>query len=450
MTIGTRFEDVGATPNPVPVNTTVTLEGFFDETLTGNPLPNYGPVFVDASPDGSSNWVVLDGVVTDAAGIFRLGFQFSTPGLIYLRARFPGDATYGPSISTTFSLLVGPYTNAYVDVATDKSTYVQSDPITVHGAATGGSGSVHLVAVNTGTGESHSWDATPQSGQYSLTLNVGSFSTVGLFLLTATYSGASNEWTFKIISHYPLTIADPRIYGSTPYILNFAYALIATIHNPAANGNVTAWMVVTDLVENKKYPSPNNGITLVPDESLFADDSVTFAVGGSHTLRFACGVGDPNTAPVDNYVDLTVTVQGGTGGVLTVTANETPNGLTVSFTGSASGGTSPYTWYWDFGDGQISRDQNPSHTYAAAGTYTVILYAVDFNGLSGAATIAITVTGGGGGGGGGPPFDIGPFVPLIVLVAAGGVLVLVLPALIRPMQRPPQPQPSPYPYGVYR
>jgi len=39
--------------------------------------------------------------------------------------------------------------------------------------------------------------------------------------------------------------------------------------------------------------------------------------------------------------------------------------LTVSFTGSVSGGTSPYSYHWDFGDGASSAAKNPSHTYAA-------------------------------------------------------------------------------------
>ena len=33
----------------------------------------------------------------------------------------------------------------------------------------------------------------------------------------------------------------------------------------------------------------------------------------------------------------------------------------------------PTTWAWDFGDGNTSTEQNPTHTYAAAGTYTVSL-----------------------------------------------------------------------------
>lgn len=48
--------------------------------------------------------------------------------------------------------------------------------------------------------------------------------------------------------------------------------------------------------------------------------------------------------------------------------------LTVQFTDSsfiASG--SVVAWFWDFGDGSSSTLQNPSHTYAASGTYSVSL-----------------------------------------------------------------------------
>ena len=47
-----------------------------------------------------------------------------------------------------------------------------------------------------------------------------------------------------------------------------------------------------------------------------------------------------------------------------------PNGLSVSFNSLASGGS---TYNWDFGDGGTSSMQNPSYTYAAAGTYNVCL-----------------------------------------------------------------------------
>ena len=63
---------------------------------------------------------------------------------------------------------------------------------------------------------------------------------------------------------------------------------------------------------------------------------------------------------------------------LAAAASATPTSgappLTVAFTGSATGGTKPYTWDWDFGDGSAHKTvQNPNHTYSAAGTYHPIL-----------------------------------------------------------------------------
>ena len=48
-----------------------------------------------------------------------------------------------------------------------------------------------------------------------------------------------------------------------------------------------------------------------------------------------------------------------------------------TFTDETSGGTPPYTYEWDFGDGGSSTLQNPAHTYADAGTYTVSLTVTD-------------------------------------------------------------------------
>jgi len=53
------------------------------------------------------------------------------------------------------------------------------------------------------------------------------------------------------------------------------------------------------------------------------------------------------------------------------------SGTLVSFTGSATGGTPPYSWLWDFGDGNTSDEQNPTHVYSTPGNYTVILTVTD-------------------------------------------------------------------------
>lgn len=69
-------------------------------------------------------------------------------------------------------------------------------------------------------------------------------------------------------------------------------------------------------------------------------------------------------------------------------------GLTVTFTDQSSDADSEIAGHrWDFGDGQISSEQNPVHTYSAADTYTVRLTVQDDQGLTGSKTEKIVVGG---------------------------------------------------------
>mgnify|MGYP001559593537 CR=1 FL=1 len=65
---------------------------------------------------------------------------------------------------------------------------------------------------------------------------------------------------------------------------------------------------------------------------------------------------------------------------------------TVQFNVSISGGVAPYRTVWDFGDGNVTTQANPVHTYSMAGTYTVTLTVIDNTNVSRDATKAVTVT----------------------------------------------------------
>lgn len=47
----------------------------------------------------------------------------------------------------------------------------------------------------------------------------------------------------------------------------------------------------------------------------------------------------------------------------------------VQFTDESAG--DPTAWYWDFGDGATSEEQNPSHAYAETGSYTIVMKAIN-------------------------------------------------------------------------
>ena len=45
-------------------------------------------------------------------------------------------------------------------------------------------------------------------------------------------------------------------------------------------------------------------------------------------------------------------------------------------------GIAPFTYYWDFGDGNTSTQSSPSHTYAVAGHYNICLTITSANGCT--------------------------------------------------------------------
>jgi subtilisin family serine protease len=98
---------------------------------------------------------------------------------------------------------------------------------------------------------------------------------------------------------------------------------------------------------------------------------------------------------------LLYTLFGSNGGGEDPTPNQPPvasfsfttSGLTANFVGSASydpeGSIAGYAW--TFGDGSTSTEVNPSRTYSAAGTYTVVLTVTDDKGATGTTSKNVTV-----------------------------------------------------------
>ncbi len=81
---------------------------------------------------------------------------------------------------------------------------------------------------------------------------------------------------------------------------------------------------------------------------------------------------------------------------LTVSFTYTPTpisvGTSVTFTGSVTGGTSPYTFSWNFGDGSTSSINPTTHSYGSSGAYSVTLSVTDSVGNTGSATNTLTIS----------------------------------------------------------
>lgn len=184
-------------------------------------------------------------------------------------------------------------------------------------------------------------------------------------------------------------VALPTDPGGSPSALLLG---LKTDQSPVYAGTTSPATLTVTAVRADGSPAPE-GTTVTLNTTLggFAFDSTgkpvqittVTLVTGRATLQFFAG------ATVG-----TATIMATTGGIVTTlnlpiaaappapVANFTfdPNGLTVIFHDASTG--SPTTFAWDFGDGQTSSAQNPSHTYAAAATYHVTLTVTNIAGSS--------------------------------------------------------------------
>jgi PKD repeat protein len=142
----------------------------------------------------------------------------------------------------------------------------------------------------------------------------------------------------------------------------------------------------------------NDQIFTAPGELFFSSNnskihngtlSIPTAVTGtkvklriSSDLITAAAVPGPCTTPEYSQVeDYAVEFQGNVAPpvpLFSASDTVTCNG-SVGFTDQSL--NNPVTWFWDFGDGQISSQQNPSHTYTASGQYSVKLKVGNANGF---------------------------------------------------------------------
>ena len=132
-----------------------------------------------------------------------------------------------------------------------------------------------------------------------------------------------------------------------------------------SDGNITEVKFYVDGVSKSSVNNPPyNYDWNTSDESI-----------GNHTLKATSF--DNAGASTTNEVTVEV-IKGGSSGF---TANPTSGiaPLTVNFTDQST--NSPTSWQWDFGDGNNSTEQSPSHTYNDMGQYDVTLTSTNQSGF---------------------------------------------------------------------
>ncbi|MCF8275653.1 MAG: PKD domain-containing protein [Flavobacteriales bacterium] len=211
------------------------------------------------------------------------------------------------------------------------------------------------------------------------------------------------SWTWNMDDGSgPITLVDPtHVFAALG-----SYDVSLLVETPEGCSDV-----VTQTVD--VTPVPVAGFTFVEgcegNATVFTNTS-TIASG---TLTYAWDFGDTNTStdasPSNVYaldgtytVTLTVTSNNGCKDEIShsVTVDNSPTalftasteceGFATEFT-NLSTGDGVLSHSWDFGDGNNSFDPSPTHTYASAGNYTVVLSVTNSNGCVNTHTVNVLV-----------------------------------------------------------
>jgi PKD repeat protein len=170
-----------------------------------------------------------------------------------------------------------------------------------------------------------------------------------------------------------------------------------------------SWELVGDGLSLKEdisaYAVVNKGGSVTVKGQLYCDETFTgsnLLWVGAYDLNyqqdpFSVGLGENLKSKTSSF-----TITGGTPGGPTVSAGGPYSGTvgqSITFTGSASGGTPPYTqWKWTFSDGTTQTGQTVSKSFVSAGSHSASLTVTDSASKTGTASATVTITGGTPGG----------------------------------------------------
>ena len=403
-----------------------------DYLAEGNPLE---PVWLCSGPHAaycntgtSSTNVTLSGL-TVAPASFTVGTSSpqsltATPsctggacpaGITYAWSVAPTSlgtlsATTGATVTFTSGTSAGTgtiYVNATYNGVTKGATSavtVTSAPVTLASVAISPTGPVGVTPSGTSTFSASATSNTGSSLTSSTTFNwslsntaLGSLSSPTGTSVTFTAGTSLGNLSICVNGTYSGTTKGPAC--STISITNAPPALTSVTITPSTSQILGEGATVSYTAQALDQFGNNYPATYT--WSVSTSTLGTFNASTGKTVIFTAGTTPGATGTV------TVTATNGpqqpptasdSVSIFGATATESTSGgaapLSVSFTGTAAGGTSPYSYNWNFGDGNTSTSQNPSHQYTCPGSFQPSLTVTDASGHSSTVSLStISVTG---------------------------------------------------------
>jgi PKD repeat protein len=279
---------------------------------------------------------------------------------------FTSDSVYGPGISAVRPLYDDLYYNGADIVlnghAHDYERFVPQDPFGASDASHG----IREFVVGTG-GDDLRTLGTRLSN--SAIFSSASFGVLGLTLHPASY-----DWRFVPIEGG--TLQDSGTGTCSTDAPAPPPAPVADFNADVTTGTAPLTVKFTDASTGE--PSTwswdfGDGTT-----STSASPTHTYLVAGTYSVSLTVSnYGGSNTKTNTAYVTVNPAAP-----VADFTGIPTSGSAPLAVKFSDSSTNNPTIWSWDFGDGGTSTAQDPSHTYSAAGTYTVTLTVSNAGGSS--------------------------------------------------------------------
>jgi len=251
------------------------------------------------------------------------------------------DGSYHTDTGTT---TLNPTTSVVATASADPTTIVEGESVDFTGSATGGTGVYTWYWDFDGDGTS-----TEQNPSHT-------FNDEGTYVctLTATDECSNSDDDTVTITVNPTLSCDAHgpYTGTTCSCVQFT---------GSASGGHPPYTYDWDFGDGSSHSSQQNPC------HLYGND-------GSYTATLT--VTDSNSDTDDDTAPVTISTPPPVNADAHGPYRGAP-GVPIQFTGSASGGCSPYDYYWEFGDGDTSDEQNPEHQYENLGNYTVTLTVTD-------------------------------------------------------------------------
>ena len=233
-------------------------------------------------------------------------------------------------------------------------------------------------------------------------------STWGMAPLTVRFTDLSNPGSAEIVS-WLWSFGDGETSSEKNPVHIYTTAGTYSVSLMVTTADGTDTITQSNLVVVSSMPTYPTAAFQASTTSGSAPLSVTFidlsTPGSEAIMAWSWSFGDGETSmdqnPVHVYsssgtytVILTVISSAGSNTVkktnyITVTSSSLSNNPTALFNASATIGVKPFSvsfsdlsisgttsitsWFWSFGDGETSTEENPTHTYTRAGNYTVSL-----------------------------------------------------------------------------